>query len=177
MLLITARRPARTTVDGELVRLSEQDRSRWDGALIAEGQRIVRELVRRNQPGPYQIQASINAVHSAAPSVAATDWQAVLSLYDQLMTLTPTPVVALNRAVALAEVDGPAAGLAEVDALALDGYHLSHAIRADLLRRLGRHAEAAHAYDTAAGLTGNAAEREFLLRSARLTRPGSPDHP
>ena len=163
MLLIEARRPARTTAGGDLVRLADQDRSRWDAMLIAEGQDIVRRLVRRNQPGPYQLQASINAVHSTGTS----DWRAILSLYDQLMALAPTPVTALHRAVAVAEVDGPAAALTLVDRLSLPGYHLFHAIRADLLRRLGRRAEAAAAYTTAAGLTGNAAERAFLLRSAR----------
>jgi len=166
MLLIAARRPARTTVDGEFVGLADQDRTRWDRALIAEGQQIVRRLVRRNQPGPYQIQASINAVHSAAGSVAATDWPAVLSLYDQLMALAPTPVVALNRAVAVAEVSGPAVALALVDDLKLDRYYLSHAIRADLLRRLGRTAEAAAAYQRAADLTDNRAERDHLRRRA-----------
>jgi RNA polymerase sigma-70 factor (ECF subfamily) len=175
MLLIAARRPARTTAAGELVRLSEQDRSRWDAALIAEGQGLVRRLVRRNQPGPYQLQASINAVHSTG----APDWPAILSLYDQLMALAPTPVVALNRAVAVAEVAGPAAALAAVDELSLDGYHLAHAIRADLLRRLGRPAEAVAAYTAAAELTGNAAERAFLLRSAAScggpgSTPGGP---
>jgi RNA polymerase sigma-70 factor (ECF subfamily) len=164
MLLVAARRPARTTAGGELVRLSDQDRSLWDRGLIAEGQDIVRRLVRRNQPGPYQIQASINAVHSTG----RPDWPAILSLYDQLMALAPTPVVALNRAVALAEVAGTTAGLAAVDALALEGYYLTHAIRADLLRRLGRLPEAAAAYSAAAELTGNAAERAFLLRSAAL---------
>jgi RNA polymerase sigma-70 factor (ECF subfamily) len=162
MLLIAARRPARTTADGELVRLADQDRTLWDAALTAEGQDIVRRLVRRNQPGPYQIQASINAVHGTG----TPDWPAILSLYDQLMALAPTPVVALNRAVALAEVAGPAVGLAAVDGLSLDGYYLTHAIRADLLRRLGRLPEAAAAYSAAAELTGNAAERRFLLRSA-----------
>ncbi len=162
LLLITSRRPARTTVDGGLVRLSDQDRSRWDRALIAEGQDIVRDLVRRNQPGPYQLQASINAVHSAAASVTATDWKAILSLYDQLLALTPTPVVALHRAVAVAEVDGPAAALGLVSALPLETYYLSHAVRADLLRRLGRGAEAAEAYRTAAALTGNEVERALL---------------
>jgi RNA polymerase sigma-70 factor (ECF subfamily) len=164
MLLIAARRPARTTMDGALVRLSDQDRTLWDRSLIAEGQAIVRRLVRRNQPGPYQIQAAINAVHGTG----TTDWPAVLSLYDQLMALAPTPVVALNRAVAVAEVDGPAAGLAAVEALDLPGYYLTHAIRADLLRRLGRLPEAAAAYRTAARLTGNEAERAFLGRSAKL---------
>ena len=158
-------------MDGAIVRLSDQDRGRWDRGLIAEGQGIVRALVRRNQPGPYQLQASINAVHSAAASVAATDWKAILSLYDRLLALTPTPVVALNRAVAVAEVDGPAAALDLVSALPLDSYYLSHAIRADLLRRLGRGVEAAEAYRTAAALTGNAAERSFL------TSQTCPEHP
>ncbi|MCA2212603.1 RNA polymerase sigma factor [Jidongwangia harbinensis] len=170
MVLIDARRPARTTPDGALVRLAEQDRSRWDRALIAEGQDLVRRLVRRNQPGPYQLQASINAVHSAAPSAAATDWQAILSLYDQLGALTPSPVVALHRAVAVAEVAGPAAALALVDRLDLDGYHLTHAVRADLLRRLDRPVEAADAYAAAADRTRNPAERAFLLRARETLR-------
>ncbi len=160
MLLVASRRPARTTVDGTLVRLSDQDRSLWDRSLIAEGQAIVRRLVRRNQPGPYQIQASINAVHSTG----TTDWPAVLSLYDQLMALAPTPVVALNRAVAVAEVEGPAAALAVVDALDLPGYHVLHAVRADLLRRLGLVGPAAEAYRSAIRLAGSAAERRFLER-------------
>jgi RNA polymerase sigma-70 factor (ECF subfamily) len=163
MLLIAARRPARTTVVGALVPLAAQDRSRWDRALIVEGQSIVRSLVRRDQPGPYQLQASINAVHSAATSVADTDWPAILRMYDRLMAIAPTPVVALNRAVAVAEVADPAAALALVDGLGLDGYYLFHAIRADLLRRLGRTAEAAGAYRRAAELTGNQAERDYLL--------------
>jgi RNA polymerase sigma-70 factor, ECF subfamily len=165
MLLVEARRAARTTPDGDLVRLADQDRGRWDRGLIAEGHAIVRECLRRNHPGPYQIQAAINAVHSDAPSAAATDWRQILQLYDQLLALTPGPVVALNRAVALAEVDGPAAALALVDAIDLQSYHLFHAIRADLLRRAGRIAEAALAYDTAIGLAENAAERAFLQRS------------
>ena len=173
LLLIAARRPARTGVDGDLVRLSDQDRSRWDRALIAEGQQLVRALVRRGQPGPYQLQASINAVHSAAADPAATDWTAILSLYDQLLALSPTPVVALNRAVAVAEVDGPAAALELVTALPLDGYYLAHAIRADLLRRLGRVGEAGDAYRRAAALTDNAAERKFLLLTSRAF-PGRP---
>jgi RNA polymerase sigma-70 factor (ECF subfamily) len=159
LLLIDARRPARTTVDGSLVRLSDQDRGRWDPERIAEGRAIVRELVRRNQPGPYQIQAAINAVHSVTP----TDWPAVLTLYDQLLAITPTPVVALNRAVAVAEVDGPDRALGLVDALDLNGYYVFHAVRADLLRRLGRGTEAAAAYASAAELTSNDAERAFLL--------------
>ena len=176
-LLILARRPARTTVDGAMVRLADQDRSRWDAELVAEGQEIVRSCVRNGQPGPYQVQAAINAVHSAAPTVAATDWPAVVRLYDQLMTFTPTPVVALNRAVAVAEVSGPAAALPLVEALDLDRYHLFHAIRADLLNRLGRGAEAAAAYARAAELTGNAAELAFLRQARELTSPESPDRP
>jgi RNA polymerase sigma-70 factor (ECF subfamily) len=164
MLLIESRRAARATPEGDLVLLADQDRSRWDHALVAEGRALVRRCLRRDQPGPYQIQAAINAVHSDAPSAALTDWWQILRLYDQLMTLAPTPVVALNRAIAVAEVDGPAAALALVDDLALDGYHLFHAIRADLLRRLGRREEAALAYEAAIGLAENAAERSFLER-------------
>jgi RNA polymerase sigma-70 factor (ECF subfamily) len=162
MLLISARRASRTTPDGDLVRLAEQDRSLWDRSLIAEGQSLVRRCLRLGRPGPYQIQAAINAVHSDAPSADDTDWGQILSLYDQLMAIAPSPIVALNRAVALAEVEGPEAGLALVDELDLDGYHLFHAIRADLLRRLGREPEAAAAYEAAIGLTENAAERAFL---------------
>ncbi len=165
MLLIQARRAARTTPGGDLVLLADQDRDRWDRDLIAQGQAIVRQCLRRNQPGPYQIQAAINAVHSDAPTAAATDWRQILALYDQLGALAPNPVVALNRAVAVAEVDGPAAALALVDGLDLGNYHLFHAIRADLLRRLGRTAEAAQAYEAAIAGTDNAAEREFLQRS------------
>src|SRR6266508_3237684 len=145
--------------------LADQDRARWDRGLIAEGQAIVRRCLRRNQPGPYQIQAAINAVHSDAPAAAATDWSQILQLYDQLLSLAPSPVVALHRAVAVAEVSGPDAALALVDGLDLDGYHLFHAIRADLLRRQGRNAEAALAYEAAIARTENAAEREFLRRS------------
>jgi len=172
MLLIESRRAARTTPGGGLVLLADQDRSRWDRDLIAEGQAIVRLCLRRNQPGPYQIQAAINAVHSDAPIAAATDWRQVLRLYDQLAVLAPTPVVALNRAVAVAEVAGPGAALALVGALDLDSYYLFHAVRADLLRRLGRGAEAAQAYEAAIARTGNAAERDFLQRSRQaLARP------
>jgi RNA polymerase sigma-70 factor, ECF subfamily len=146
LVLLHARSAARVSADGSLVRLAEQDRRLWDRDLIAEGQAIVRACVQRGRPGPYQIQAAINAVHSAAPSFDGTDWHAILTLYNQLYTLTPTPVVALNRAVALAEVRGPAAGLAAVDGLrssGLDSYYLFHAARADLLRRLRRDGEAA----------------------------------
>ncbi|MBB5084513.1 RNA polymerase sigma factor [Nonomuraea endophytica] len=159
MLLIEARRAGRTGESGELVPLAEQDRARWDRALMAEGRELVRRCLRRGLPGPYQIQAAINAVHSDPPP---TDWAQILALYDQLIALAPTPVVALNRAVALAEVRGPAEALPLVEALPLDGYHVCHAVRADLLRRLGRDAEAARAYERAIALTGNAAERAFL---------------
>jgi RNA polymerase sigma-70 factor, ECF subfamily len=170
MLLLESRRPARTTPDGALVPLADQDRGRWDRALMAEGQELVRRCLRRDDPGPYQIQAAMNAVHSDAPSVATTDWRQIVLLYDQLLTFTPTPVVALNRAVAVAEVDGPAAALALVEGLDLDGYHLFHAIRADLLRRLGRDEEAAAAYDRAIERTENAAERAFLDGRRRTLR-------
>ncbi|MEQ0563549.1 RNA polymerase sigma factor [Amycolatopsis sp. NEAU-NG30] len=158
MLLVHARRAARTTAEGVPVLLADQDRSRWDARLIAEGQEIVRRCLRRNQPGPYQIQAAIQAVHSDAP----TDWHQVKALYDQLLAATPTPVVALNRAVAIAEVDGPAAALELVEGLELTGFPLFHAIRADLLDRLGRAGEAAEAYGTAIELNRNGAERELL---------------
>jgi RNA polymerase sigma-70 factor (ECF subfamily) len=163
MLLVESRRATRTGADGALVPLSEQDPGRWDRELIAEGQSLVRRCLRRNRPGPYQIQAAIQAVHSDAP----TDWGQVRRLYDQLMTVAPSPVVALNRAVAVAETDGPARALALVDALDLDGYHVLHAVRADLLRRLGRGTEAADAYAKAAELTGNPAERAYLEHRRR----------
>ncbi|MPY99529.1 MAG: sigma-70 family RNA polymerase sigma factor [Actinophytocola sp.] len=162
MLLVESRRAARTSPDGDLVPLPEQDRGRWDRDLIAEGQGIVRRCLRRNQPGPYQIQAAINAVHSDATTAADTDWGQVLRLYDQLLAVAPDPVAALNRAVAVAEVDGAEQARIEFDALELDRYYLFHAIRADLLRRLGRYEEAAQAYEAAIERTGNAAERAFL---------------
>jgi len=172
MLLVESRRAARTTPGGDLVLLADQDRDRWDAGLVAEGQAIVRRCLRRNQPGPYQVQAAINAVHSDAPTAAATDWGQVLALYDQLLTIAPGPVVALNRAVAVAEVEGPEAALVLVDGLELDSYHLFHAIRADLLRRLGRDAEAAAAYEAAIARAGNAPERAFLERRRQaLGRP------
>jgi RNA polymerase sigma-70 factor (ECF subfamily) len=164
MLLVDARRAARVTRDGDLVLLADQDRSRWDRDMIAEGQRIVRGCLRSNRPGPYQIQAAINAVHSDAPSADATDWPQILQLYDQLGAVAPGPVVALNRAVALAEVAGPLAALTIVDDLDMRQYYLFHAVRADLLRRLGRVSEAALAYESAIALASNAAEREFLQR-------------
>ncbi|MEU8380164.1 RNA polymerase sigma factor [Streptosporangium sp. NPDC048865] len=165
MLLVESRRAARTTPDGDLVLLADQDRGRWDRGLIDEGQDIVRWCLRRDRPGPYQIQAAINAVHSDAPAAALTDWWQILALYDRLLALAPNPVVALNRAVAVAEIDGPGAALTLVDGLDLGGYHLFHAVRADLLRRLGRTAEAARAYEEAIALNRNAAELAFLRRN------------
>jgi RNA polymerase sigma-70 factor (ECF subfamily) len=163
MLLIESRRPARTNPGGDFVRLDDQDRTLWDRALIAEGQNLVRGCLRRDQPGPYQVQAAINAVHSDAPTAADTDWPQILALYDHLAVLTPGPVVALHRAVALAEVNGPAAALPLVNAIeGLDHHHVFHAVRADLLRRLGHAQEATAAYERAAALTDNAAERRFL---------------
>ncbi len=173
MLLLNARRAARTTSDGGLVLLADQDRSLWDRDQIAEGQLLVRQCLKRNQPGPYQLQAAINAVHSDAAQPANTDWRQILALYGQLLAMEPTPVVALNRAVALAEVDGPAAGLAAVDVLELGHYYLFHAVRADLLRRLGRNTEAVAAYRAAQERTDNDAERGFLAARARaLTTTG-----
>jgi RNA polymerase sigma-70 factor (ECF subfamily) len=166
MLLTAARRPARTDAQGVLVPLPAQDRGAWDRALIREGHRIVRGCLRRNRPGPYQIQAAINAVHTDAPSAGATDWPQIVQLYDQLMVLAPSPIVELNRAVAVAEVDGPAAGLELVEGLRLPRYRVFHAVRADLLRRMGRGAQARAAYAAAAELAGNEAERSYLL--ARL---------
>jgi RNA polymerase sigma-70 factor, ECF subfamily len=172
MLLIESRRPARTGPGGDLVRLDDQDRTLWDRALIAEGQDILRQCLRRDRPGPYQVQAAINAVHSDAATAADTDWPQILALYDHLTALRPGPVTALHRAVALAEVHGPAAALPLVDALeGLDRHHMFHAVRADLLRRLGHAHEAAAAYERAAALTGNAAERRFLS-SRRAALPG-----
>jgi len=162
MLLTEARRPARTAADGSLIRLPDQDRRRWDQTLIAEGHALMRACLRRNRPGPYQLQAAIAAVHADAPTATATDWPQILTLYDQLLAIAPTPVVALNRCVALAEARGPAAALAELDQLDLEGYHLFHATRADLLRRLGRDDEAAAAYTAALARTTNNAERAFL---------------
>jgi RNA polymerase sigma-70 factor (ECF subfamily) len=164
MLLIESRSLARGDANGELVPLPEQDRDRWDGALIAEGQSLVRRCLRLGRPGPYQIQAAINAVHSDAATADATDWGQILQLYDQLMALAPSPVVALNRAVAVAEVEGPRPALDLVDALDLDDYHVFHAVRADLLRRLGRDTEAVRAYEAAVALTESTAERTYLER-------------
>ncbi|MGW3892494.1 RNA polymerase sigma factor [Micromonospora chokoriensis] len=171
MLLTDARRPARVSRTGELVTLDEQDRGAWNRALIAEGNALIRERVEATAtagepPGRYQLQAAINAVHTDAPSARDTDWSTVVALYGRLMLLDPSPIVRLNRAVAVAEVDGPAVGLAEIDRLAdvLDGYHAFHAARADLLRRARRGGESRAAYDRAIGLTGNSAERAYLTR-------------
>ncbi len=171
MLLTESRRAARTGPDGTLVLLADQDRTRWDRELIAEGQDLVRRCLRRGRPGPYQIQAAVSAVHSDASTAAATDWGQILQLYDQLLVVAPGPVVALNRAVAVAEIHGPAAALALVEELDLERYYLYHAIRADLLRRLNRPQEAARAYAQALGLTANAAERAYLTARLAEQRP------
>jgi RNA polymerase sigma-70 factor (ECF subfamily) len=188
MLLTQARRRARVGSNGELVPLAEQDRTLWDGDLISEGQELVLQCIRRNRPGPYQLQAAINAVHSDATRLEDTDWQQIVALYDQLLVIAPTPMVELNRAIALAEVDGPEVALAAVEALRtasgpatgpgrrmeqglLERSHLFHTVRADLLRRLGRDAEALHAYDEAIDLAANTAERSFLeQRRAELSK-------
>ncbi|HYP23490.1 MAG TPA: RNA polymerase sigma factor [Actinomycetota bacterium] len=164
MLLTEARRPARVAPDGSLVRLADQDRAKWDHDLVREGHGLVRACLRRNAPGPYQVQAAIAAVHADAPSAEETDWSQIVRLYDLLLELAPTPVVALNRAVAVAEAEGAAAGLAIVDELDLDGYHLFHSTRAELLRRLDRRDEAAAAYRRALDATENATERAHLER-------------
>jgi RNA polymerase sigma-70 factor (ECF subfamily) len=152
------------------VLLGEQERSRWDQALIDEGQAIVRWCLRRNRPGAYQLQAAINAVHADAPTVQQTDWSQIVALYDQLLAVTPTPVVALNRAIAIGEVYGPGPALALVDELDLDNYYAFHATRADLLRRLGRDADAAAAYARAAAMAPTDAERDFLRLGGRASR-------
>jgi RNA polymerase sigma-70 factor, ECF subfamily len=170
LLLTESRRASRLAPDGSLVLLDEQDRTRWDRALIQEGQTIVRRCLRRNQPGAYQLQAAINAVHADAATIEETDWYQIVALYDQLLAVAPTPVVALNRAIAIGEVRGPAAALALVDELALDNYHPYHATRADLLQRLGRHDKAAAAYQRAAALAPTDAERDFLSRGGRASR-------
>jgi RNA polymerase sigma-70 factor (ECF subfamily) len=176
MLLVDARRDARTGPDGQLVLLDEQDRSRWNRAFIEEGRRLVVTALRAGPPGPYALQAAIAAVHDEAADVATTDWAQVVALYDVLTDVAPSPVVALNRAVAVAMRDGPAAGLELLDALATDerlrGYHLLPAARADLLRRLGRPAEAAGAYEEALVLVGNGPERAYLCRRLSDVRRG-----
>jgi len=167
MLLTEARRSARVSPSGELVPLSEQDRGAWNRALLAEGHQLVRErLAAGVAPGRYQILAAINAVHTSARHVRDTDWSQVVALYDQLVRLDPSPVIALNRAIAVAEVDGPEVALAAVDRLEdkLAGYHAYHAARADLLRRLGLNQESRAAYDKAIELAGNTAETAYLTR-------------
>ncbi len=167
MLLSHARRHSRVGGDGSLVRLADQDRGRWDPAMIGEGHQLVRRCLQRNRPGPYQVQAAIAAVHADAGDPASTDWEQILALYDQLLDFTSSPVVRLNRAVALAELEGPEAGLAALADLGLDGYHLFHATRGEFLLRLDRRAEAAAALATAVDLTSNPIERRFL--QARLS--------
>jgi RNA polymerase sigma-70 factor, ECF subfamily len=167
LLLIDARRAARVDVDGAFVRLPDQDREVWDRAQIDEGQCLLRVCLTHNRPGPYQIQAAINAVHSDARHARHTDWAQILALYDQLMAIAPSPVVALNRAVALAEVAGPGSALAVVEALVLPQYPLWHAVRADLLQQLGRHVEATHMYQQAIQLSHNSRERAFLEKQCR----------
>ena len=164
MLLADARRTARTDRRGDLVRLADQDRSTWDRTLITEGHAIVRECLRRDRPGPYQIQAAINAVHTDAAVAADTDWAQIVVLYDQLYVHQPTDVVWLNRAVALAETHGPTAALQSLETVALDGYHLFHATRGDLLERVGRRADAGEAFRRALALTSNPAEQRYLTR-------------
>ena len=170
LLLTESRFRSRVTPDGALVLLRDQDRSRWDRALIEEGHALVRACLRRDRPGPYQVQAAINAVHTDAESVQATDWPQILTLYDQLLALAPTPVVALNRAIAVGEVHGPQAALDLVDRLDLPGYHALHATRADLLRRLGRIEHAAAAYRAACALAPSPAERDYLAAQAAALR-------
>lgn len=162
MLFIDARRDTRADADGGFVRLADQDRSRWDVERLEEARRLMRACLARNRPGSYQLQAAINAVHSDAADFASTDWPQILALYDQLLAIGPNAIVALNRAVVVAEIEGPARALVQVDALSLDRYHLFHAVRADLLRRMGRDADAAAAYQDAIARCENAAERRFL---------------
>ncbi|MGH2806363.1 MAG: RNA polymerase sigma factor [Actinomycetota bacterium] len=174
LLLTESRRAARTRPDGSLVLLADQDRSRWNRELIEEGHAIVRRLLRRNQPGPHQLQAAINAVHADAATFEETDWSQIVALYDHLIASSPTPVVALNRAVAIGEVEGPEAALALVDELDLDNYYSFHAVRADLLQRVGRDGDAKMAYERAATLAPTTAESEFLGERAtrRVTQDG-----
>jgi RNA polymerase sigma-70 factor, ECF subfamily len=170
LLLTESRRPSRIRPDGSLAVLGEQDRRGWNRALIEEGQTMIRQCLRRNQLGAYQLQAAINAVHAEAPTVEETDWAQIVALYDALLTFAPTPVVALNRAIAIGEVQGPAAALDLVDELDLDNYHPFHATRADLLRRLGRNRDAAAAYARAAAIAPTNAERKFLRLGGRGSR-------
>ncbi|GAA4249359.1 sigma factor-like helix-turn-helix DNA-binding protein [Dactylosporangium darangshiense] len=173
MLLTEARRAARVSASGELVALDEQDRGAWNRELIAEGHALVRARLASGQaPGRYQILAAINAVHTDARDIRDTDWSQVLALYNQLLRLDPSPIVRLNRAIAVAEIDGPEVALAEVERLPLEGYHAFHATHADLLRRLGRSEESRAAYDRAIALAGNTAETAYLTRRRdQLARP------
>jgi RNA polymerase sigma-70 factor (ECF subfamily) len=170
LLLTESRRASRVRPDGSLVLLGEQDRTRWDRSLIDEGQAIVRRCLRRNQPGAYQLQAAINAVHADAATIEQTDWSQIVALYDQLLAIAPTQVVALNRAIAIGEVQGAADALALVDELNMDNYHPFHATRADLLRRLGRNSEADAAFKRAADMAPTDAERDFLRHGGRASR-------
>jgi RNA polymerase sigma-70 factor (ECF subfamily) len=164
MLVLTEARRESRVRGGQLVPLDEQDRAGWDRAMVAEGHALVRECLAVNRPGRYQLLAAINAVHTDARTSADTDWSQVVALYDRLVRLDPSPIVALNRAVGVAELDGPEVALALVDRLPLEGYHAWHATRADLLRRLGRSVEAKAAYDAAIAATQNSAERAYLRR-------------
>jgi len=174
MILSESRIPARLA-DGDVVLLRDQDRSKWDRSMIEEGQALVRACVRRNQPGPYQLQASIQAVHSDAESFDATDWSQIVTLYDHLFSIMPTPVVALNRAIAISETDGPADALAAIDTVAsdLDAYHLMHATRGTMLRRLGRTDEAVAAFERALHLAPTDADRRFLKQQIEELSPGA----
>jgi RNA polymerase sigma-70 factor (ECF subfamily) len=175
MLLLTeSRRGTRTDADGDLVLLRDQDRTRWDRNLIEEGEALVRWCLRRNRPGPYQLQAAIAAAHADAATFEDTDWELILVLYDQLMVVAPTPVAALNRAVAFGEVHGADAGLHEIEKLALPDYYPFHAARAAFLRRQGRAAEAARAYEIASSLAPNGPEKDFLRRQATGAQTGRP---
>jgi RNA polymerase sigma-70 factor (ECF subfamily) len=174
LLLTESRRASRTAADGSLVLLGDQDRSRWDRSLIEEGRSIVYACLRRDRPGVYQLQAAINAVHADAPSLEETDWVRIVALYDQLHSISPTPVVAMNRAIAIGEVQGPTAALALIDTLPLDNYYSFHATRADLLARSGRDHEATLEYERAAELAPTEAERDFLKLGGR-TRQRSHD--
>jgi RNA polymerase sigma-70 factor, ECF subfamily len=170
LLLTESRCASRTRKDGALVLLGEQDRAQWNRALIEEGHAILRHCLGHNRPGIYQLQAAINAVHAEAATVEQTDWAQILTIYDQLLAVSPTPVVALNRAIAVGEVHGPAAALALVDELPLDNYYLFHGTRADLLWRLSRKLEAASAYEHAAKMAPTDAEREFFRLGGRSSR-------
>jgi RNA polymerase sigma-70 factor (ECF subfamily) len=180
MLLTEARQPSRTAPDGSMIRLADQDRRRWDRALIAEGHDLVRACLRRDQPGPFQIQAAIAAVHADATDAEGTDWSQIVALYDQLYALRPNAVVALNRAMAVAELDGPADGLAALESLdgaLLEDYQPYHAARADVLARAGRRHAARAAYDRAILLSANPAERQFLERQRDAVADDGPDAP